>query len=139
MKGAIKFLFLFCAFFGAHAAFAAPIVPGSFSTTWKTDNAGVSNNDQIRIPTDAGLAGVPYNYNIYWEEIGNDGNNGSSTAHTGDVTITFPSPGTYRVDITGDFPMIRFPFSSDKRKILTIEQWGNIAWRRPFQRSMRLI
>ncbi|MFM2424371.1 MAG: hypothetical protein RLZZ70_762 [Candidatus Parcubacteria bacterium] len=110
-----------------YLALAGPITPGSFSTTWKTDNPGVSGTNQITIPTTGG----GYNYNVYWEEVGNDTNNGSSTGHTGDLVITFPSVGTYRVDITGTFPQIQFTAGGggDRLKILTVEQWGSISWR----------
>ncbi len=103
----------------------------AFVTTWQTDNpGGTSNDDQITIPT----IGAGYNYDIYWEEVGNPTNNGTEPAgQTGDYTITFPSPGQYRVEITGDFPRIYFNAASfnpdkDSHKLLTVEQWGDIAW-----------
>ena len=96
-----------------------------FITTWQTDNAGTSNTDQITIPT----TGAGYNYDIYWEEVGVPANNGTEPiGQTGDYTITFPSAGNYQVEITGNFPRIYFNFGGDKDKLLTIEQWGNIAW-----------
>jgi gliding motility-associated-like protein len=101
-----------------------------FVTTWQTDNDGDSNDDQITIPT----TGAGYNYDIYWEEVGNPTNNGTEPAgQTGDYTITFPSPGTYRVEISGAFPRIYFNAASflpdkDSEKLLTVEQWGDIAW-----------
>src|SRR5690606_27707056 len=99
--------------------------PGTgFITTWQTDNPGTSGNNQITIPTE----GTGYNYNIYWEEVGNASNTGSATSITGDHPITFSSAGTYQVEITGDFPRIFFNREGDKDKILTIDQWGNIAW-----------
>ncbi len=109
------------------SALASSITPGSFSTTWKTDNQGPSNDNQITIPT----IGGGYNYDVYWEEVSTPGNNGSSTGNTGDVTITFPSAGIYRVDITGNFPRIflgNFSGTTDREKLLTIEQWGAIVW-----------
>lgn len=97
----------------------------SFITTWKTDNAGVSATNQIRIPTQ----GFGFNYDIYWEEVGNAINNGTEPlGQTGDYIVTFPSVGTYRVEISGDFPNIRFNNGGDKDKILTIEQWGDVVW-----------
>jgi surface protein len=96
----------------------------AFITTWKTDNPGTSTNTQITIPTTGG----GYNYNIYWEEVGNAAHNGTVNNVVGNRTIEFGTPGTYRVEITGAFPSIRFNNSGDKSKILTIEQWGNIAW-----------
>ncbi|MEQ9300310.1 MAG: BspA family leucine-rich repeat surface protein [Cyclobacteriaceae bacterium] len=99
---------------------------GEFITTWKTDNPGTSDDNQITIPT----TGTGYNYNVSWEEVGNEaGNNGSEPAgQTGNYTITFASAGTYRISISGDFPRIFFSGTGDRQKILTIEQWGDISW-----------
>ena len=96
----------------------------TFITTWRTDSSGTSNNNQIIIPT----IGGGYNYNIYWEEVSVPANNGNETGITGNDTITFPSPGTYRLEITGLFPRIYFNNSGDRNKILSIDQWGTISW-----------
>src|SRR6056297_3339762 len=103
-----------------------------FITTWRTDNEGSSNDNQITIPTTGG----GYNYDVYWERITNSAINGMEPDNTGDLTITFPSAGTYRVEITGDFPRIFFNNggvtlpnnNADHKKIITIEQWGDIEW-----------
>jgi gliding motility-associated-like protein len=103
-----------------------------FITTWKTDNlsSSSSNDNQITIP----INGSGYNYDIYWEEVGNPTNNGTEpSGQTGSYTITFPSVGIYRVEISGQFPRIYFNSGSylsvkDSEKILTVEQWGDIAW-----------
>jgi len=89
-----------------------------FITTWKTDNPGISANNQITIPTQNG----GYNYTVDW----GDGN--SNTNITGDITHTYTAAGTYTVSITGDFPRIHFDDKGDKEKLLTIEQWGNNQW-----------
>lgn len=39
------------------------IAQNEFITTWKTDNPGTSNDNQITIPT----TGIGYNYDIDWE------------------------------------------------------------------------
>lgn len=100
-----------------------------FITIWKTDNSGVSEDNQIIIPTDPSeeLALV-YNYEVYWEEVDSPTNNGSAAGLTGDYTIDFPAPGTYRVEIMGQFPKIYFNNTGDKSKILSVEQWGDIVW-----------
>jgi surface protein len=95
-----------------------------FITKWKTDNSGVSNDDQITIPT----SGSGYMYDVYWEEESNPSNNGFIANNTGDLTITFPNQGTYLVEISGNFPRIYFNNGGDKDKLHSIEQWGNIAW-----------
>ncbi len=95
-----------------------------FITTWKTDNPGVSADNQITIPT---FTGETYNYTVNW----GDGTSDSNVS--GDITHTYGVPGTYQVSISGDFPRIYFngnqaPNSSDVQKILSVNQWGNIEW-----------
>ncbi|MGV3762617.1 BspA family leucine-rich repeat surface protein, partial [Parapedobacter sp.] len=100
-------------------------VPGAFVTTWNTNiTGGASGPTQISIPT----TGSGYNYDIQWVSVADATMTGSLTGQTGDVTITFPAAGIYMVSITGDFPRIYFNDAGDKEKILTVEQWGNIAW-----------
>ena len=97
-----------------------------FITVWQTDNPGPSEDNQITIP------GTGTDYLIEWEEVGNEANNNGSETGTDEHTITFPSAGTYRVKISGDFTRIRFNYefnsNADNKKILDIEQWGDIAW-----------
>ncbi len=88
-----------------------------FITTWKTDNPGTSNNDQITIPT----LGGGYNYLVDWGD-------GTTTNETGDATHTYTAPGTYTVSISGVFPRIYFNNDGDREKLLTVEQWGDVAW-----------
>ncbi|MEQ8477100.1 BspA family leucine-rich repeat surface protein, partial [Fulvivirga sp.] len=89
-----------------------------FITTWKTDNPGTSEDNQITIPT----TGVGYNYTVNW----GDGNSDQNVS--GNITHTYSSPGTYTVSIIGNFPRIFFFNSGDKEKILTVEQWGDNQW-----------
>ena len=96
-----------------------------FVTVWDTQIDGESDNDQIIIP------GTGTDYAIEWEEVGNPTNDSSGTG-SGIHTITFPSPGTYRVKIGGDFTRIRFGGGGggggDRNKIISVEQWGDIEW-----------
>ncbi len=101
------------------------LVPGvsqgqnEFTTTWKTDNPGTSGNNQITIPT---FQSETYNYTVDW----GDGN--IYTGVTGDTTHTYSVVDTYTVKISGVFPRIHFNNGGDKEKLLSIEQWGDIAW-----------
>ncbi|AYQ35902.1 BspA family leucine-rich repeat surface protein [Runella sp. SP2] len=91
-----------------------------FITTWKTDNSGTSNATSITIPT----LGTGYNYDVDWN---NDGIY-DELAVTGSVTHNYGTAGTYTVAIRGDFPRIHFNSVGDASKLLTISQWGDIAW-----------
>jgi len=109
----------------------AQVVPGNpanFITIWQTDidnTAGTSNPDQITIPT----TGSGYRYDIYWENANDPSDNGTLEGLEGSTTITFPrGPGTYRIEIAGLFPRIFFNGTGDRRKILSVEQWGDIQW-----------
>ena len=76
-----------------------------FITTWKTDNPGISADNQITIPT---FPEETYNYTVDW----GDGTIESITA-SASPTHTYAEPGTYTVAITGDFPRIFFNTSFD--------------------------
>jgi hypothetical protein len=64
-----------------------------------------------------------------WEVV--VGGNSGIEAGTDEHTVIFPSAGTYRVMISGDFTRIHFNSSGDRQKILDVEQWGDIAWTSP--------
>lgn len=97
-------------------------VPLPFVTTWSTTDT------QITIPTNS--ATYTYNYDIVWTNLTNAGiGDGSTTGQTGDFTITgLTNNDIYQVEITGTFPHIYFNNGGDKEKILTVEQYGDIAW-----------
>ncbi len=92
-----------------------------FITTWNTENPGFTQVDQIRIPT--GGVGLQ----IYWEEVGDPTNNGTRTG-AGVIDITFPRPGIYRIEITGNLRRVNIADGSDKLKLISIDQWGDIEW-----------
>tara|TARA_R100000306_G_C4381581_1_gene145067 strand:+ start:3922 stop:5742 length:1821 start_codon:yes stop_codon:yes gene_type:complete len=101
---------------------AQNLSPNDFVTTWKTNNPGDSNNNQITIPV---AQGSTYNYNVDWNNDGIFDEFGI----TGSVTHTFSSPGTYTIRISGDFPRIRFSLGEgDSKKIISVDQWGTQAW-----------
>ena len=93
----------------------------AFVTIWKTDNEGISEDNQITIP------GEGSRYRVDWVAIDNPDINGSLFA-SDEQTIEFPNTGTYRVSITFDFHRINFSNEGDKEKILEIEQWGGTQW-----------
>ncbi|WP_394971838.1 BspA family leucine-rich repeat surface protein [uncultured Croceitalea sp.] len=96
-----------------------------FITTWAT----ALDNESITIHTiDSG-----YNYTINW------GDGTIETGQTADATHVYTTAGTYTVSISGDFPRIYFGLHfgdeinidyprSERDKLQTIEQWGNIQW-----------
>ncbi|MEQ5790320.1 BspA family leucine-rich repeat surface protein [Muricauda sp. NFXS6] len=96
-----------------------------FVTTWKTDNPGISADNQITIPT---FPGETYNYSVDW----GDGTSDSNVE--GNITHTYATPGTYQVSISGDFPRIYFndlsfdEATNDSDKIMEVNQWGSIEW-----------
>jgi surface protein len=97
-----------------------PFAP--FITTWKTDNNGYSCYSCITIPTNPYLI---YNYDVDWDNDGVFDEFGI----TGDVTHNFGTPGTYTIRIQGNFPHIFFGKpGADSRKIIAIDQWGDINW-----------
>ncbi|MEE1963451.1 BspA family leucine-rich repeat surface protein [Allomuricauda taeanensis] len=100
-----------------------------FVTTWKTDNPGISEQNQVTIPT---YASETYNYNVDW------GDGTSDLGVTGEITHTYNTSGEYGVTITGQFPGISFGNSSDtdRQKLLEVGQWGSIEWKN-FQGAFR--
>lgn len=90
--------------------------PASFITTWKTEAA----NEEIEIGTNELL---DYDYTIDW---------GDGTVE--ELTELYPShiyasAGTHTVAIKGQFPHIFMDGLFEMApKLLSIEQWGTIAW-----------
>ena len=93
-----------------------------FITTWRTTNiaTGSSNSTSITIPT----TGTGYNYDVDWN---NDGVY-EQTGITGSVTHNFGGGGTRTIRIRGAFPRIFFASGPERLKLLTVVQWGDIAW-----------
>ena len=96
-----------------------------FITTWKTDNVGISNDDQIQLRLVFGT-----NFQIDW---GDGAAPESFASSPGTITHTYAAPGTYTVKISGGFVRWSFSGSSfsvddDSKKLLTVEQWGDIGW-----------
>ena len=93
----------------------------AFITTW----AIVSPNDSLTIPTHGGNKITDYSFEIDW------GDGSPSENFTGDDPDPFhvyKSADTFAVHITGIFPRILFSPNETAKKLLSIEQWGDIAW-----------
>jgi surface protein len=89
-----------------------------FITSWKTDNTGTSNNDQITIPT---VSSGTYDCTIFW----GDGTSDSITTYNDAAwTHTYSTSGTYTVRIQGTFTGFKFNNAGDEEKLLNISQWG---------------
>jgi len=101
----------------------------NFVITVKTDNIlpGGSPDTHFPIPI---YTGETYNYNVDCDSDGSD----EVTGATGNYTCIYSSTGTYTVTIKDNsglgtgFPRIYFNNSMDRRKLLTIEQWGTGQW-----------
>jgi surface protein len=100
----------------------------AFITTWKTDNEGISNDNQVKIPIitsdSRDFHEETYNYNV---DCDNDGIFEAKN-QTGEYICTYPNKGTYTIVITGKFPRIYFDFNQDNSKLLYVEQWGTQKW-----------
>jgi len=94
-----------------------------FITTWKTDNPGTSNDDQITIPIVAPESGETFDLDIDW----GDGQSDLGVSST--ITHTYASVGTYQISITGVFPRIQLGLEgADSQKLIELNQWGNNEW-----------
>ena len=97
-----------------------------FKIKIKTDNEGKSSSTQFEIPTvDGG-----YNYNV---DCNNDGID-EAIGVTENYICQYNDIGTYTINISGVFPQIYFnnystKNKSDSKKLLSIVQWGDFAWR----------
>ncbi len=116
MKSPFFSLLLFCFFLPFAAVAQQPFV-----STWSTVNFGISNANQITIPTSDNPA-YAYNYTVDW------GDGTIEMNVIGDITHTYANPGIYTVSISGNFPAIDFSKPSDKQKLSLITQWGDIEW-----------
>lgn len=99
-----------------------------FITTWNTTNSGNNNDRSIYF---RGFG----EYNYYWENVEDPNINGTGTEENDNVFI-FPTPGTYRLEITptGQNPFHRVKVNAVDTndytyiKITSIDQWGDVAW-----------
>jgi surface protein len=90
----------------------------TFIFTVQTDKTGTSNDDQFTLPlTDNGTVDIVVNWG--------DGTSDTITAFDQtEKTHTYPSIGTYEIQITGTLQGFRFNNIGDKEKILDIKNWA---------------
>lgn len=110
-------------------AFSLHAQNNPYITVWNTTNSGDTTDNEIEVP-------VHGSYDYYWENVDDSSINGNGS-HTGELIITFPDIGIYRLKITptGSDPFHRIAFVSSipnvtrkARKLIDIEQWGDVEW-----------
>ncbi len=85
-----------------------------FVTTWQTTIPGES----ISIP----VGGATGTYTVDWGD-------GNASMHSGDALHAYSAPGTYTVQISGDFTRISLGDDpNNAAKLRSIEQWGTAGW-----------
>jgi len=118
-------LFQTFALYTVFFAFSANLLAqNAFIMTWKTTDGTITIPT---IPEDS----LTYNYEIEWTNLSNPGvGDGSDSGLTGNKEITgLNNDDIYEISISGAFPAIYFlGGTSEKDKIQTIEQWGDIKW-----------
>lgn len=96
---------------------------GAFVTTWSIKE----EDRRVKIVTNDQYI---YHYDLSWVNIEDDALCGRQTNLTGDLELTLPKAGRYRIAISGIFPhFILDGSSSSEERLLSVEQWGNIVWR----------
>ena len=93
----------------------------AFVTTWN-----VSAGDTIHVPLNGATFSSVYDFWVDWGDgsvpqriIGGDDPNSSHVYMTSD---------TFEISITGSYPHFKLANHSQAIKLLSIEEWGNIAW-----------
>ncbi len=99
---------------------AQDITDTVFESTWKTNNAGPTEDNQIKLPLE--VDGT-YDFIVDW---GDESEDHITVYNQAETTHTYTSEGTYTVKITGTINGWRFNDSGNKLKILTIESWGEL-------------
>ncbi len=99
----------------------------AFTSSWKTNNSGASNDDQITLPLVAELDDplAEYAFTAHWGD--GTSTNITTVGYTLDPSIathTYASAGTYSVTIMGTITGWRFNGGGDAQKVLTVDSWG---------------
>ncbi len=91
---------------------------GDFISVWKTDNSGVSGDNQITLPLEADGS---YDFSVDW----GDGTTSQITQwDQAEVTHTYTEVGEYTVTISGEIVGFRFNNSGDENKFIDVQHWG---------------
>lgn len=85
-----------------------------------TSISGATPNDTFRISANA--PGETYNYKVDW------GDGVVTSNHTGNAEHTYSSPGVKDIKIYGKFPRFYFNNGGDRRKLLSVLDWGDIKY-----------
>lgn len=85
-----------------------------------TSISGATPNDTFRISANA--PGETYNYKVDW------GDGVITSNHTGNAEHTYSSPGVKDIKIYGKFPRFYFNGGGDRRKLLSVLDWGDINY-----------
>ena len=120
------YYFYVTAYKGAQESPASNIVDTYFKITIDTTKAG-SANDTFILPLPS--AGT-YDYYVDWGEGAPESHYVVNTSQT----HVYAASGTYQIKIRGTFPHIKFNYGGDRLKLISIDNWGNIAWG-SFERS----
>jgi surface protein len=84
-----------------------------------TTIAGATPNNQFQLRTQATDTVNAFDYDL----TTSDGQ--SFTGLTGNITITFPTPGIYTLKITGKFGGVKFGQNTEGAKVTDILNWGD--------------
>ncbi|WP_196137585.1 BspA family leucine-rich repeat surface protein [Aliikangiella sp. G2MR2-5] len=91
---------------------------GDFISVWKTDNPGVSDDNQITLPLEE--TGF-YDFTVDW---GDGTSDNIIQWDQAELTHTYAEAGTYTVVIRGDIDGFRFNNEGDEEKIIEVQHWG---------------
>ncbi len=86
-------------------------------TTWQTDIVGPGCTSCIILGLQTGYTG---NYDVDWDNDGVFDEFGLTTS----IEHDFGTPGTYTIQIQGDFPGV----FTNQTKLISLDQWGDIQW-----------
>jgi surface protein len=97
-----------------------PTQKGRFKSLHRTTNtsSGSSGASQLRLPLEST---GNYNFTVYWGDTSSDT---ITTWNDPAVTHTYGAPGDYLVEIDGTIEGFRFTNTGDRKKILSVSDWG---------------